>query len=67
MELKNSNLFVLNSNYISNCSRSIRDEEKKNDIGTSLMVQWLRIHLPMQGTRVQFLVRELGSHTLQGN
>ena len=32
MELKNSNLFVLKSNYISNCSRSIRDEEKKNDI-----------------------------------
>ena len=32
MELKNSNLFLLKSNYISNCSRSIRDEEKKNDI-----------------------------------
>ena len=26
--------------------------------GTSLVVQWLRIHLPMQGTRVQALVRE---------
>ena len=24
----------------------------------SLVVQWLRIHLPMQGTRVQALVRE---------
>ena len=26
--------------------------------GTSLVVQWLRIRLPMQGTRVQDLVRE---------
>ena len=25
---------------------------------TSLVVQWLRIHLPVQGTRVQFLVWE---------
>ena len=27
-------------------------------VGTSLVAQWLRIHLPMQGTRVQALVRE---------
>ena len=26
--------------------------------GTSLVVQWIRIRLPMQGTRVQSLVRE---------
>ena len=26
--------------------------------GASLVVQWLRIRLPMQGTRVQALVRE---------
>ena len=26
--------------------------------GASLMAQWLRIHLPMQGTRVQSLVWE---------
>ena len=26
--------------------------------GVSLVVQWLRIHLPMQGTRVQALARE---------
>ena len=26
--------------------------------GTSLVVQWLRIYLPMQGTRVRALVRE---------
>ena len=26
--------------------------------GTSLVAQWLRVHLPMQGTRVRSLVRE---------
>ena len=26
--------------------------------GTSLVVQWLRIHLPIQGTQVQFLIWE---------
>ncbi|KAJ8791168.1 hypothetical protein J1605_020731 [Eschrichtius robustus] len=28
------------------------------NLGASQVVQWLRIHLPMQGTRVQALVRE---------
>ena len=27
--------------------------------GTSLVVQWLGLHLPVQGMKVQFLVREL--------
>ena len=27
-------------------------------VGTSLVLQWLRIHLPVQGTQVQPLVRE---------
>ena len=35
--------------------------------GTSLVVQWLRIYLVMQGTWVQSLVRELRSHMPQGN
>ena len=30
----------------------------KNIHGTSLVAQWLRIHLPVQGTRVRALVRE---------
>ena len=29
---------------------------------TSLVVQWLRLHLPMQGVWVRSLVRELRSH-----
>ena len=28
------------------------------------MVQWLRLHLPMQGEQVQSLARELRSHML---
>ena len=34
--------------------------------GTSLVVHCLRMHLPMHRAQVQFLVRELGSHMLQG-
>ena len=37
------------------------------EIGTSLVVQWLRIHLPMQRAQVWSLVRELRSHILCGN
>ena len=33
-------------------------------VGTSLVVQWLRVHLPMQGMWVQFLVWELRSRML---
>ena len=35
--------------------------------GASLVVQWLRICLPMQGTWVWSLIRELRSHMLWGN
>ena len=31
---------------------------KNDEKGSSLVAQWLRIHLPMQGTRVRALVRE---------
>ena len=31
---------------------------KKSFVGTILVVQWIRICMPMQGTRVQSLVRE---------
>ena len=33
-------------------------------LGLSWVVQWLRIHLPMQGIQVLSLVREPGSHML---
>ena len=36
-------------------------------LGTSLAVQWLRIRLPMQGTRVRSLVGEIRSHMLRSN
>ena len=32
--------------------------ESKELTRASLVVQWLRIHLPMQGTRVQALIQE---------
>ena len=35
-----------------------KKEGKENDRGTSLVAQWLRVHLPMQGTRVRALVGE---------
>ena len=34
--------------------------------GIFLVVQWLRLCLPMQGVWIQSLVGELRSHTLQG-
>ena len=40
---------------------------KLGALGTSLVVQWLRICLPMQGTRVRSLVWELRSHMQWGN
>ena len=40
-------------------SKELKHQEKW---GTPLVVQWLRICLPMQGTQVRFLVRELRSH-----
>ena len=39
----------------------------KYDTGTSLVVQWLRIHLAMQGSWIQSLAEELRSHMLPGN
>ena len=33
---------------------------------TSLAVQWLRLHFPMQGVRIQSLVGELRSHMPHG-
>ena len=44
--------------------------QKKKKIqqeGTSLVIQWLRICLVMQGMWVRSLVRELRFHMLQGN
>ena len=40
------------------CSDYLEFFCKNSCIGTSLVAQWLRIHLPMQGTRVRSLVLE---------
>ena len=36
------------------------------NLGTSLVVQWLGLSLPLQGAQVQSLVREPRSHKLSG-
>ena len=40
---------------------------KRQFWGNSLVVQWLRIHLPVEGMRVRSLVGVLRSHMLWGN
>ena len=45
---------------------SVPSKEKELP-GTSLVLQWLRICLPMQGTQVQTLVGNLRSHMLGSN
>ena len=35
-----------------------KEEVRKPHVGPSLVAQWLRIHLPMQGAWVRALVRE---------
>ena len=41
-------------------------ESSTLNIGTSLVVQWLGIHLAMQGIQVPSLVQELGSQGATG-
>ena len=47
-------------------NKQINLKKKKNDVkegvGTSVMVQWLKIYLPKQRVQVQSLVMELRSH-----
>ena len=39
-------------------SLELEKQHLKEIVGTSLVAQWLRIHLPMQGTWVRALVQE---------
>ena len=40
--------------------------KSKRDIGASLVVQWFRIHLPMQGTWIRSLILLLVEITVFG-
>jgi len=40
--------------------------DQRKCCGTSLVVQWLRLHLPMLGVRVRSLIGELRSHIPHG-
>ena len=57
-ELWNSGLSRLALPYGQFSSESIHYWLFLRDLGTSLVVQWLRIHLPMKGTQVRSLARE---------
>ena len=51
------------SNEVVLTEKILNKQPCKNTLNrTSLVAQWLRIHLPMQGTRVQALVREDPTH-----
>ena len=59
----------INNNFSKTLSNHMhmRAHKRNSSLGTSLVVQWWRIRLPMQGTPVQSLVRELRSHMPWGN
>ena len=42
--------------------KNILFKKKKKDVRTFMVVQWLKLHFPMQKLRVQSLVRELNFH-----
>ena len=56
----------INKNVICLCNRILFSYENMYE-GTSLVVQWLKIFLPTQGSWVQSLVGEQGSHMLLGS
>ena len=45
-----------NSVTVPNATELYQLKKNIHNLGSSLVVQWLRIHLPMQGTWVQCLV-----------
>ena len=47
-----------NQNHSKISPHTCQNGHMKKTKGTSLVAQWLRIHLPMQGTQVPALVRE---------
>ena len=55
-----------NVNWCSHCGKQYGGSSKNKKLGTSLVAQWLRIHLPMQETEVR-IPGLGGSHMLWSN
>ena len=55
-----------NNNFQSWCYDHLESFKKKNTSGTSLVVQWLRLSLPMQGVWIWYPVGKLRSHMPYG-
>ena len=51
-----------NSVTVPNATELCQLKKNIHNLGSSLVVQWLRIHLAMQGTQVLFLAGEGRSH-----
>ena len=47
-------------------TRLLHFSQEKSQTGTSLVVQWLRLRLPMQRVQIRCLVRDLRSHMPRG-
>ena len=56
--LQNKSTIISLTHLTTGCGLMCVNASLKMLRGTSLVAQWLRIHLPMQGTQVPFLVRE---------
>ena len=54
------------SSQVTQFKPSFKADTYKQYMGTSLVIQWLRIHLPMQGTLVRSLVGELKAPQAKG-
>ena len=64
-----SSLLVIRKNVSGGLKHSVKiaiGDWEKSGLGTSLVVKWLRICLPMQGTRVRALLQE-DSHMPRSN
>ena len=59
--------WLQNNVNVPNATELCQLKKKIHNLGSSLVVQWLRIHIAMQGMQVLFLVGEGRSHMPRSN